>query len=204
MKQYFKAMMIANKYLLRRFRQKFPGKKCYYAPGGVDINLFKPSPGRVWPRIPRVGWAGSKRNYGGGMRGLKLIRRACAQLGWKYCPAYREKRWRSHKEMVNYYNNEIDLYIDLWIGAGRQNGLLEAGACGVPLISCDKGIARELTDGGLQICNRTVPSIKAALRRAWRDKEKLSKQIANFVKDEWDWKLHVKRWEEIFRSIKRQ
>lgn len=200
MKQYIKCFMVANKEMLKWTRMKFPMKKSFFAPGGVDTELFKPQT-RTWNKVPVVGWAGSKKNFGANIRGLKTIRRACKQLGWDYRPAYRESTWRSPQQMLQYYHN-IDLYIDLYSAPGRQNGLLEAGACGVPLVSCDKGIARELTAGGLQIANRNVNSVKAALRRAWREKGVISRQIANHVAEEWGWKKHVEQWEEILNSIK--
>jgi glycosyltransferase involved in cell wall biosynthesis len=76
-------------------------------------------------------------------------------------------------------------------------------ACGVPSVCCRKGIAEELIEGGLQICNRSVDSAKAALRRAWRDKENISRLSANYVKENWSWKQHAEKWEEYFRTIKR-
>ncbi len=202
MKDRIKCFMVANKELLKWTRKKYPTKKSFYAPGGVDTEIFKPAR-RVWHDKPIVGWSGSKKNFGGSLRGLDIIQKAVQQLGWEYKPAYRESRWRGQQQMVEYYRNEIDLYIDLWIGAGRQNGLLEAGATGLPLVSCDKGIARELTAGGLQIALRNVESVKAALRRAWKNKEQISPQIANHVAEEWGWKKHVEQWEEIFNQIKR-
>ena len=201
MKQYIKCFMVANKEMLKYTRIKFPMKKSFYAPGGVDTELFKPSV-RHWNKVPVVGWAGSKKNFGAGIRGLKLIRRACVQLGWEYKPAYRESTWRSQQQMAEYYKS-IDLYVDLYSAPGRQNGLLEAGASGVPLVCCDKGIARELTAGGLQIALRNVDSVKAALRRAWKNKEGISRQIANHVAEEWGWKKHVEQWEEILNQVKR-
>lgn len=200
MKKHIKCFMVSNKYLLKRFREKFK-IKCYYAPGGVDTSLFKPPTERKWFTTPRVGWAGSKKNYGTELRGIGLIRQACKELGWPFRPAYREKRWRTHKEMVNYYHNEIDLYIDLWVGAGRQNGLLEAGACGVPLVSCEKGIASELSSHGLVLANRSIQSVKAALKRAYINKEQYSKTISQHIAEEWSWKDHVAKWEEIFKNI---
>jgi len=201
MKQYIKCFMCANKEMLKYTRKKFPMKKSFYAPGGVDTETFKPRV-RTWNKVPVVGWSGSKKNFGIKARGLHFIKRACVQLGWKFKPAYRESTWRSHKQMVEYYHS-IDLYVDLWVGAGRQNGILEAMACGVPCVCCDKGIARELTEGGLQIALRNVDSVKAALRRCWRDKEVLSRKAANFVKEEWSWKLWAEKFETIFNEIKR-
>ena len=201
LKNYIKCFMVSNRELLKFMRQKFTMKKSFYAPGGVDTDIFKPSP-RIWHKTPVVGWAGSKKNFGTGPRGIKLIRQACAQLGWKYQPAYRENKWRSQSEMVQYYR-DIDLYADMWIGAGRQNGLLEAGACGVPLVSCDKGIARELTAGGLQIALRDVNSVKAALRRAWLHRDEISPQIASHIAKEWSWKLWTEKFEEMFEQIAR-
>jgi len=198
---YIKCFMAANRDLLKWVRKKYPAKKAFYAPGGVDTEMFQYTP-KEFKKTPVVGWAGSKKNFGADIRGLRIIEDAVKQLGWDYKPAYRESKWRSQQQMAEYYKT-IDLYIDMYSAPGRQNGLLEAGACGVPLVCCDKGIARELVPGGLQIAQRNVESVKAALQRAWRHRAKTSPKIASLVAKEWSWKLWTEKYEEIFEQIVR-
>lgn len=200
MTKHVKAFMTANRYLTQVFKSKY-GNKTYYAPGGVDTEIFKPRGERKIFKPCRVGWAGSKKNFGSTARGLGIIQTACKRVGFKWRPALREKRWRTPDEMSNYYANEIDLYIDLWQFSGRQNGILEAAACGVPVVSCAKGIAPELSKHGLVLCQRNVKSVCAALLKANRNNWALGKQLQRHVLKEWNWKLHTEYWERIFEQV---
>ena len=61
--------------------------------------------------------------------------------------AAREEKWRTQEEMVAFYQG-----VDVQICASRTEGgphpLLEAAACGIPLISTRVGIAPELIKDG--------------------------------------------------------
>ena len=48
-----------------------------------------------------------------------MVVRVCHELGWEWNPAIKEQKWRSVNDMVDYYNNEIDIYIDASSTAGR-------------------------------------------------------------------------------------
>ena len=199
-----KAFMCSNKNLYEVFKKKYD-VPCYYAPGGVDTELFKPPLHRTWHSPPRVGWAGSRDFFGKERRGIHLIEEAVKQLGWIWNPAYREDKWRSPEEMVKYYQEEIDIYIDCDRAPGRQNGLLEAGACGLPLVCTENGIGEELIISHLARCtNRFVPNIKLALKEAWEqerdEKETLERRI--LIDLNWSWQHHVKLWETIFKEVK--
>jgi len=194
------AFMIANEYLYEKVRaiHTIP---CYYAPGGVDLCRFKKK-ARVWGNPPRVGWAGSHKFFGPKLRGTDLVEQACAELKYTWNPAIKEVRHRNSDEMAQYYQNEIDIYIDASETAGRQNGLLEAGACGLPLITTTTGIGRELIEEGAAIpVERTVESICEALHEAWWKREKYSRKAYNHICDKWSWKRHVEWWEQIFEGV---
>jgi hypothetical protein len=196
-----KAFMCANNYLFELFKKKYQ-TRCYYAPGGVDTEIFKPA-NKEWHKRPVVGWAGSRDNFNKDIRGLYMIEDACHHLGYEFKPAYREDKWRSQEEMVKYYQEEIDIYIDAFRAAGRQNGLLEAGACGLPLVSLPVGIGRELIDAG--VCKRIsefMESVVEALKLAWDFKATLQGRVVPYIQKEWSWKTHVARWEnEIFKEL---
>lgn len=195
------AFMCANKYLYERFKKTYH-TKCFYAPGGVDTELFKPSK-KKWGDIPRVGWAGSKTSYGKDIRGLPMIQDACAHLGYVFKPAYREDKWRTPDEMVQYYHNDIDIYIDAFAAAGRQNGLLEAAACGLPIVSLPVGIGQELIDAEACVkIEMLTESMIEGLKMAWEYKNTLRKKAMPYIQKEWSWKTHVERWEKIFKEVK--
>lgn len=195
-----KAFMCANKDMMKRLsHHDIPS---YYAPGGVDTEIFKPDnitykPGYVRSPICRVGWAGSKRNKG--RRGLGLIEQACKELGYRWIPAYREDKWRSQNEMVDYYNNDIDVFVDCDNAPGRQNGLLEAGSCGLPIVSAPYGIAPDLSS--CILVERDVDSIKKGLREAWENWQKYFIEVYEEITEKWSWKLHAKKWEDILNGI---
>jgi len=197
-----KAFMCANKTLYEVFKKKYK-VPCYYAPGGVDTLLFKPPLDRKWGQTPRVGWAGSREFFGKERRGIHLIEEAVKQLGWVWNPAYREDKWRTPEEMVKYYQEEIDIYIDCDNAPGRQNGLLEGLACGCKIICTKAGIGGELIADGMAFeALRTVDSIKTALRDSQTFTVKDDYRY-KYVERNWSWKHHVKLWETIFQKIVR-
>lgn len=191
-----KAFMCANQKLNEVFSKRY-NVPCYYAPGGVDTDVFILPENKMQASIPRVGWAGS--NLQKERRGIHLIKEAVNKLGWIWCPAYRESKMRTKDEMVKYYQEEIDVYIDCDNAPGRQNGLLEAGACGLPLVCTLYGIGRELIQQGIATqTGRDVNSIIESLKKAANSNIDTSKLINQY----WSWKHHVELWEEIFRKVK--
>jgi glycosyltransferase involved in cell wall biosynthesis len=72
--------------------------------------------------------------------------------------------WRTQDQMVPFYQG-LDAYICASRTEGGPHPLLEAAACGVPLISTRVGIAPELIhnhDNGILV-NRTVEDIRRAV-----------------------------------------
>lgn len=172
------------------------------APGGVDTEVFRYTQHQSH-NPPRVGYAGSFRCWGKDFRGLDILEEACNRLGYDWRPALREDRMRSVEEMVRYYQTEIDIYADLSKTAGRQNGLLEAGACGLPIVSSDAGIARELIVDGLNgyICDRTADELKNALSKTCTLRAELGQSIRKTIDIHWSWNVQALLFEDLFDEI---
>ena len=195
------AVVVANAKQYEVF--KYRHKNVWLAPGGVDTEIFTPSDKPLRDK-PIVGWAGSRDNFGVRYRGIPLVSNACQKLGLKYLPAYREERWRSEKQMVDYYQNDIDIYVDLSVAAGRQNGLLEAGACGKVLISSDAGIAPQLIEHGENgfLINRDELSLCEVLKKCTeKNTIKIRKNVRKEINRNWTWKVQATLFQSAFESI---
>ena len=77
--------------------------------------------------------------------------------------ATKEHHNLSAPEMVDFYNS-IDCYVCVSESEGQHLPLLEAGACGLPRISTDVGIASELIEPGKNglIVERSVEHVRRA------------------------------------------
>lgn len=194
------AIAVCNDALHERFRSLHPLVR--NIPGGVDTEKFSPVRRKV-NEPPVVGWSGSARNFGEAFRGLDLIREACAKAGFIWRPALREEKWRNEDEMVSYYQNEIDIYVDASRAAGRQNGLIEAGACAKPLIASRVGIAEKVVADGLNgyLVERSVASIHEALSRVRNHIEEFGSQSRVIIEEEWGWEKHVRAFERLFDEV---
>ncbi len=190
----------SNQYLYEQFSKNY--RNVYLLPGGVDVDIFSYSEKN--PSNPLVlGWAGSRDNFGSEYRGLEVIEDACKHMGIKFNPALREVKYRNQNEMVSYYRNEIDVYIDLSIAAGRQNGILEAGASGRPVISTKVGIAESLLDNNKYgiLVDRSKESICSAIEKIYEEYQKYSVDISNRVNDLYSWKSQAILFENCFNEV---
>lgn len=191
---------VSNQKLYDRFIKMHPN--VVLLPGGVDTDKFYFLSQKMGKPI-RVGWAGSSRNFGVEFRGLHIIKKACEQLGFVFNPAIREEGMRNEDGMVKYYHDEIDIYVDMSAGAGRQNGLLEAGSCGLPVISSNVGIAESLIINGQNgfICERKVGCLVSALQNIIPIAPRCGRNIRDAIEKGWSWKAQSKMFEEVFMEM---
>jgi len=193
--KYAEAIAVSNKELETIFKQKH--NNVFLAPGGVDTDLFKPGNKKQNEEV-RVGWSGSSNNFGREYRGLHIIEQACNELSYNFDPAIREVKLRNEEEMVDYYNS-LDVYVDMSIKAGRQNGILEAGSCCVPVIASRSGIAEDLINGeNGMICDRNVEDLIVCLQNI---NKSYGEKLRETIIDKWSWKTHAKYFENIFNFV---
>jgi len=166
----------------------------FHTPHGVDEAVFVPAAKKAHsPRGSLVlGWAGSRTNHPG-KRGLDdlLIPAVQGLTGVKLRLAAREETWRTQEEMVEFYQG-IDACICTSRVEGGPHSLLEASACGVPVISTRVGLAPELithNDNGLLI-ERSIEAIREAvtLLRDTPDLRKhMGKRARKVIEQGWSW-----------------
>jgi glycosyltransferase involved in cell wall biosynthesis len=191
---------VANNNLKNRFDKLH--KNVVLAPGGVDTDIFKFQPKPFSNKI-KIGWSGSRSNFGSRLRGLDIVKQACEEERYRFTPAFREDKWRTPEEMNEYYHNEIDIYVDMSFEAGRQNGLLEAAACGVPVISSKSGFAEQLirhNETGF-LCERNAESLKEILKLVLSKPNDYLYKMFEHVKRNWSWKVQSKIFEKMFEKI---
>ena len=104
--------------------------------------------------------------------------------------------------MPEYYN-KIDLYICASLNEGTPNPVLEAMACGVPVISTDVGIVPEVfgkTQKEFILKERNIKSLKEKIIYLLNNLnmlEILSKENLESIKD-WTWENKVKEFDKFF------
>ena len=179
--------------------------RLFHTPHGVDCSVFTP-PNRK-KHSPagklRIGWAGSKSNHPG-KRGLyDYLLPALKDLdGVELVEAAREEKWRRQEEMVVYYGG-LDAYVCTSRTEGGPHPLLEASACGVPLVSTKVGHAPELiieSENGFLV-EREVEDIRSAIKRLRDDRElriEMGRKARETVVEAWNWEKQAQHYIPFF------
>jgi glycosyltransferase involved in cell wall biosynthesis/GT2 family glycosyltransferase len=181
---------------------------------GVDLEMFGPDRLDRFQSLARreivVGWAGNSRwgAHNGDPKGVHtILKPAIEQLREAGVPvrlqlADRQDKLIPHEQMRDFYNG-IDVYACTSDIEGTPNPVLEAMACGVPVISTDVGVVPEVF-GALQrpfiLESRTVESLKNALLRLIDDKSifgKLSAENLTSI-EQWDWAAQAEKFGAFF------
>jgi hypothetical protein len=200
----FAALHVPSKILLNIFKPFHPA--VFYTPHGVDINVFKPRTGGSFSSPAGelvLGWAGSLFNHPG-KRGVEdyIVPAVEGLQGVIFKLAARENKWRTQEEMVFFYQN-LDALICASRTEGGPHSLLEAAACGIPLISTRVGIAPELIQDGENgfLIDRTIDAIRSAVIKL-RDNQELrtamGKRARETVENTWSWDLQAKNYIPFF------
>lgn len=181
---------------------------------GVDLELFnmknKDKYSNIKDRAIRIGWTGNSKftdDEDDDLKGLnKIIKPAIEELvteGYniELNIADRNIKMIPHNEMPSYYNN-IDIYICASRTEGHPDTVLEAMACGVPVISTDVGIVSEVF-GSMQkkfIINRSKEELKKKLVYLINNIQEL-KELSNenlIQVKEWSWEKKAEQFKILF------
>lgn len=183
-------------------------------PDGVDLSLFRPEK-RVRRDGPLlVGWAGNSvwMDHQGDLdpKGLRTILRPAIDrlrnegVLVELVVADRRVRYIPHRQMPGFYNS-LDVFVCSSDSEGTPNPVLEAMACGIPVISTDVGIVAEAF-GSQQtdfIIPRTIDAFVNALRILGSDdplRARLGQENLASIR-RWDWSRRATDIGRFFKDI---
>jgi len=156
-------------------------------PDGVDLDLFLPKNTNRFLELHRplvVGWVGNS-SWGKKVEEdnkgfhtivvptIEKMQRKGLKVEGHF--ADRVVRWRDHSEMVEYYS-EIDLLICASRHEGTPDPILEALACGVPVVTTNVGVVSSLQldqSAGFVLRERSIVELERVLTEISKDRTKL-------------------------------
>lgn len=183
---------------------------------GVDLMRFRPKNlGRlnVTNKPLVVGWVGNS-EWGSEYGDIKGLRSKLAPAveslkaegkSIQLLVADRAVSFIPHEQMPKYYA-KIDVLVCVSQMEGTPNPVLEAMACGVPIISTDVGIVSEafgFWQSQFILRDRTVESLKAMLRNLCEDREmlgRLSRENLSSIED-WSWSKKASQFDAFFEAV---
>ena len=170
-----------------------------YLPNGVDERMFYPHP-------IRIGWAGNHRDDSLLYKGVPILREAVEKLAheWRKWtrvefvidPGDGPRQIATHREMAAWYRT-LDVYCSASEAEGCSNTLLEALACGLPVVTTDTGIVPELGPGMVVVAPRNVGGFVDALRRVLEPQIERRKRICT----EYTWKIVAAGYRRLYREL---
>lgn len=180
---------------------------------GVDLQKFYPRNIERFDNLDRtivIGWTGNSKwsEFGEDTKGLVTILNPAIEFlkeeGYDIITNYADSnvKFIPHDEMIDYYSS-IDVLICSSMSEGTPNPVLEAMACGVPIISTNVGIVSEAL-GPYQkkyiLEDRTVECMKNKIKELLnnpKDFKKLSMENLKQIK-KWSWDEKAKDFKIFF------
>ena len=202
---------------LKEIYDKFEKKPKMVISHGVDLQLFKMVDKNKYDnlgnRTLKIGWTGNSKfldEKDDDLKGVqKVIKPAIEELinenyNIELKIADRNIKMLPHDEMYKYYN-EIDIYVCASRTEGIPNTILEAMACGVPVISTDVGIVPEVLGKKQKefIIERTKDDLKNKIKELVENKQKLKELSEENLQQirGWSWEEKTKQYKAFFDSF---
>lgn len=190
---------VANDRLAKEIEAPLP---TFVVEDGVDAELFQLVPP---PPMFAAMWCGNSAAVPGfDLKGISLLREACrrAEVPLRVLDLAEIRRPLPHEEMPAWYA-EGSVYLCASESEGTPNPVLEAAACGRPVIMTDVGLAGKVVQEGVngRIVPRTVEAFAAALQdlRSWPYPVAIG-AAARARAEAHDWRHKIPAWRELLRA----
>lgn len=215
--EYVKRYTVSSKKLFDIYEKFDFNKEFTEITDGVDNKLFHPINinrfENIKNRAINIGWVGNSKfnsemteDYKGIHTIIKPAIEKLKEKGYNinFVPADRNDKYIPHDEMPEYYS-KIDIYVNASLNEGTPNPVLESMACGVPVISNDVGIVREVLGAKQQEYILDERSVDCLVNKI----EKLLKQLDNIQElskenikqiEMWTWEKKCGDFRKFFRE----
>lgn len=184
---------------------------------GVDLKEFYPINLERFKTIKNrnliIGWVGNSewKNDVEDFKGVNtILKPAIEELkkeGYKVETYFadRKEKMIPHDQMVDYYS-KIDVLICASKCEGTPNPVLEAMACGVPIISTNVGIVSEALGKKQQeyiLEERTKECMKEKIIELIHEKDKIIELSNENLKQigSWEWKMIAQKFDSFFEDV---
>jgi len=170
-----------------------------------DLEMFYPD------KKPRttdkliIGWTGSLTNHGAKRGFDDFIKPLCDQFpNVELKVQSKEDNFITDDNQMREFYNSLDLYICASRAEGTPRPVIEAAACGVPVLSTDVGIVPELLIDGENgfIVERNLREMKHTLKAVLSERERLPEmgdKLRQRMEAEFNWNYLIYQWLDFFR-----
>jgi len=200
----FRAVNCVSKRLFNLFSGK--GLNLSLTQNGVDCEVFTPMQPLSTEGPLRVGFAGTGKGIHDRRKGLtEFVIPACQKAGVRLVTAVARTDSALPPEAMPAFHNSYDVFLLPSSSEGLSIAILEALACGRPVISTRVGgsteVITDLANGFL--VDRTVDAIVE--RVEWFDRNRnslvaMGQQARHVIERDWSWEVRAKAWTEFLQA----
>ena len=176
------------------------GLQVAYTPNGVDVEVFKPMQPINTEGPLRVGVAYTPKGIHAKRKGVnEFIRPACQKVGAILVEAKARSDQHVEPKDMPAFHNSVDIFAVGSSSEGFSLAMLEAAACGRPIISTRVGGATELIQNGRNgvLVDRTVDAFAEAfdvLQKYRICAIEMGRESRKVVEEQWSWEKRAPAW----------
>jgi len=182
------------------FSQHFPVIHTKYT---CDLEVYFPEKKKKHDNLI-VGWAGSLTNHGNIRGFFDIILPVCEAVdGVKLKVQNSEREWITNDNKMREFYNSLDLYICASRSESGPRPILEASACGVPVLTTDVGIVPELIENNVNgfIVDRNRDAFVNKLKYIVNNRDclpEIGRAARLKMENEFNWKHLIFQWIDFF------